>query len=943
MGSPLSPGTKLGRYEIRSQLGAGGMGEVYLAVDTELDRTVALKILPTQLASDQQRMRRFVQEAKAASGLNHQNIITIYDIGEANSMRYIATEFVDGLTLRQRMKQGSLAVGEVLEVAIQIASALSAAHDAGIVHRDIKPENIMIRSRDGFVKVLDFGLVKLTEPQGVTTDSEAPTRALVNTDAGTVMGTVAYMSPEQARGKTVDARSDIWSLGVILYEMVAGHGPFSGETSADIIAAIVKTEPPSLSRSAPDIPPRLEEIIMKALEKDRDDRYQTSKDLLVDLRRLKRRIDFEAEMHRSVPAEAKEQSASTRTSSESVADTFQPGSQTISVEPARPTSSAEYIVSEIKRHKTGVGLACLLGIAVVGAAVFAWIRSSGGKKTTPATMKITRLTSGGRIGNALIDGDTSISPDGKYVVFTLNEAGKISLWVRQISTSSDVQIVPPGDRRTGGTTISRDGEFVYHVWFDKDSPQGALYRLPILGGPPRKLLSHITSPISFSPDAQHFAFVRHFEEQGADSLMVANADGSSQRVVATRKGNDWFSESGPAWSPDGKLIACAAGTDTGGSYMTVVAVPAEGGKEQPITSHKWFGLVHRVLWIGDGSGVVTLARRDFQTITGTQIWFISYPDGEARRITNDLNSYGRISLGLTADSNTIVTVQVDHSAQVSVISPNEPSSQPKRLTNGKYDGMDGVCWMPDGRIVYITTIGENSEIWIMNADGTENKQLLSDPHVKNTVTTSPDGNYIFFHSSQTGISHIWRMNADGSNLKQITSGDSVDLSPTCSPDGHWIAFLSWRSGSQCLWKVSVDGSEPVQLTDKPSTRGFFSPDGKLIASGYFIEGAKPPWKIAIIPVEGGPPVKIFDQPETPGALNGGWWTSDARALVYQGQQSGIPFDNIWRQPIDGGKPQQITNFTSDEIYNFALSRDGKQIALSRGLSATDVVLIKDFR
>jgi eukaryotic-like serine/threonine-protein kinase len=932
----LTTGTKLGRYEIRSQLGAGGMGEVYLATDTELDRTVALKILPTQLASDQQRMRRFVQEAKAASALNHQNIITIYDIGEANSTRYIATEFVDGLTLRQRMKQGSLAVSEILEAAIQITSALSAAHDAGIVHRDIKPENIMIRSRDGFVKVLDFGLVKLTEPQGVTTDTEAPTRALVNTDAGTVMGTVAYMSPEQARGKNVDARSDIWSLGVIVYEMVSGHAPFGGETPADVIAAIVKTEPPSLSRSAPEVPVRLEEIITKALEKDRDDRYQTSKDLLVDLRRLKKRVEFEAEMHRSVPAEAQMPSASSRTSSESA-----PLSQTVTGEPTRPTSSAEYIVSEIKRHKIGVGLACLLGIAVVGAAVYMWIRSSRGKKTAPATMKLTRLTSGGRVGNALIDGDTSISPDGRYVVFTLNEAGKISLWVRQISTSSDVQIVPPADRRTKGTTISRDGEFVYHVWFDKDSPQGALYRVPILGGQPRKLLSHINSPISFSPDGQHFAFVRHFEEQGADSLIVANADGSGERVVTTRKGNDWFSGSGPAWSADGKLIACAAGTDTGGSYMTVVAMPAEGGQEKPITSHKWLGDVHRVLWMGDGSGVVALARQDFQPTTGTQIWFISYPDGEARRITNDLNGYGQVSLGLTADNNAIVTVQQDNDAQVSIMSPLDPSSQPKRLTNGKYDGMDGISWMPDRRIVYITTIGENSEIWIMNADGTGNKQLLSDRYVKYAVTASHDGNYIFFNSSQTGISHIWRINADGGNLKQITNGDFFDGGPICSPDGQWLTFVSWRSGSSCLWKVSVNGGEPVQLTDKPSTRGFFSPDGKLIASWYFIEGEKPPWKIAVIPIEGGPPVKIFDQYETPGILNGAWWASDGRALIYQGQQNGI--DNIWRQPIDGGKPQQITNFTSEFICNFALSLDGKQIALSRGLSARDVVLIRDFR
>jgi len=265
MTSRIQVGTKLGRYEIRSHIGAGGMGDVYLARDTELDRTVALKVLPASVATDEQRMRRFVQEAKAASSLNHQNIITIYEIGNSDSSRFIATEFVDGVTLRQKLRRGRLNFSETLDIGIQIASGLAAAHEAGIIHRDVKPENVMLRNRDGFVKLLDFGLVKLTEVSRSDTDTEAPTRALVNTDAGTVMGTVVYMSPEQARGKSVDERTDIWSLGVILYEMVTGVAPFAGETSADVIAAIVKTDPPPITRLVPEAPPKLEEIISKAL------------------------------------------------------------------------------------------------------------------------------------------------------------------------------------------------------------------------------------------------------------------------------------------------------------------------------------------------------------------------------------------------------------------------------------------------------------------------------------------------------------------------------------------------------------------------------------------------------------------------------------------------------------------------------------------------------
>jgi serine/threonine protein kinase len=299
MRAQIQTGSRLGRYEIRSQIGAGVMGDVYQARDIELDRIVALKVLPAAVASDQQRMRRFIQEAKAASSLNHQNIITIYEIGETDSTRFIATEFIDGVTLRQQLKRLRLSLSETLEIGIQIATGLAAAHEAGIVHRDVKPENVMLRNRDGFVKLLDFGLVKLTETSTTTTDTEAPTRALVNTDAGTVMGTVLYMSPEQARGKSVDERTDIWSLGVILYEMVTGVVPFRGESSADVIASIVRTNPDQITQRAPDTPAKLEEIILKALEKDREERYQTVKDLLVDLRKLKKRIDFETETERS--------------------------------------------------------------------------------------------------------------------------------------------------------------------------------------------------------------------------------------------------------------------------------------------------------------------------------------------------------------------------------------------------------------------------------------------------------------------------------------------------------------------------------------------------------------------------------------------------------------------------------------------------------------------
>src|SRR5256886_296774 len=295
----LPPGTRLGRYEIRAHIGTGGMGEIYLAQDVELERILALKILPAEFASDPSRMRRFIQEARAASGLNHPNILTIYEINHEGTTPFIATEFIDGLTLRKRIKGGAVPVMEALDTAIQIASALDAAHRAGIVHRDVKPENVMLR-KDGYVKVLDFGLARPTEQHEVGTEAAT----LVNTEIGMIVGTASYMSPEQARGQRVDARSDIFSLGMVIYEMLAGRSPFIGATNTDIVASILKEDPPRLTDLSPDIPPEFERVVNRALTKDKDARYQTVAELLSDLKRLKQNLDFETQKDSSVRADS---------------------------------------------------------------------------------------------------------------------------------------------------------------------------------------------------------------------------------------------------------------------------------------------------------------------------------------------------------------------------------------------------------------------------------------------------------------------------------------------------------------------------------------------------------------------------------------------------------------------------------------------------------------
>lgn len=351
-------GKRLGHYQLISLLGAGGMGEVYLAEDTRLQRQVAVKLLPAELTANRDRLRRFEQEARAASALNHPNIITIHEIGQVDGLNFIVTEFIEGETLRQRMATARMNLPVVFDVATQAASALAAAHAAGIVHRDLKPENIMVRP-DGLIKVLDFGLAKLTETPTENVDSEAPTAAKVDTKMGAVMGTAQYMSPEQARGLKVDARTDIFSLGVALYEMLAGRAPFEGETTADIISVLLQKEPQPLSTLAPEVPAELQHIVSKALRKDKDERYQTVKSLLIDLTTLKQELEFAVKLERSAPPRAHE--------SASTASGGQAGASTVEVSKAHSTSSAEYLVTGIKQHKLAAVIALfVIAVGLVG-------------------------------------------------------------------------------------------------------------------------------------------------------------------------------------------------------------------------------------------------------------------------------------------------------------------------------------------------------------------------------------------------------------------------------------------------------------------------------------------------------------------------------------------------------------------------------------------------
>ncbi|MBO0726495.1 MAG: protein kinase, partial [Blastocatellia bacterium] len=564
---PIATGTRFDRYQIISPIGSGGMGEIYLAQDTRLNRKVAIKLLPERYTQDPERLRRFEQEAQAASALNHPNIITIFEIGEAGGRHFIATEYIEGPTLRRRMAGAKLSIGEVLEIASQVVGALAAAHAAGIIHRDIKPENIMIRP-DGYVKILDFGLAKLTErptaPNSTNTyqstlatpaltapatadESEVPTTAdlildgeehpenedpfVTNTRGaanetvpGVVMGTAQYMSPEQARGLRVDARADIFSFGITLYEMIARRAPFAGARSRDIINSILNDDPPPLSHFQPEVPEVLEWIVAKALVKEREERYQTAKEMLNDLRRLRSRLGVEQELEKSrsvISAGSEETGAGPRVtlSGESTEDLDIGSGSSANAWTIRTFSSINSLLRSLISGGFGGRRSAALSLillAIFGAGFYRLLALKWRPATPFQSMQVRRFTTSGKATRA------AISPDGKYLVHVLREAGKQSLLVRQVSESNNIEIVPPADVTYQGLTFSRDGAHVYYVLQEHNNPISMLYQVPTLGGVPRRILKDIDSAVAVSPDNKQLAFVRRNRGLNEDALIIAD-------------------------------------------------------------------------------------------------------------------------------------------------------------------------------------------------------------------------------------------------------------------------------------------------------------------------------------------------------------------------------------------------------------------------------------